>query len=245
MIDVPKSEDICNEFLRALLFIVNDTRRDPDYLSNHLLSYLAQDYIQAVFSFPFLAHTGVLNQCRRELRFLIETSIKLCHVQQKGHELSIQDKLVVFKKALNSSDISIKNDLDLSLLSEAARKNFKEDIGRFYGSTSNYVHLTTGQINERIDAVDAGRTSGFESEADGAGMMILDGLTYSLVLLLHSVYEYVAGDLLVDNDDGASNPWLFAGSKYIAEIDAHFDYKHERKAHLEKIVEIRTSRIYY
>jgi len=104
-------------------------------------------------------------------------------------------------------------------------------------------HLKTSRIAERI-AVDAGRTSGYESESGGADMMILNGLTYSLILLLHSVYDYVAGDLRVDSD-GASNPWLFAGSRYIAEIDAHFDYKQERKEDLERIIEIRESRIFY
>jgi hypothetical protein len=55
------------------------------------------------------------------------------------------------------------------------------------------------------------------------------------VLLFHSVPSWVAGDWLVDYEDGSSNKWYFGRSRFIAGIDSHFDYKFERSKRLAKI----------
>jgi hypothetical protein len=68
------------------------------------------------------------------------------------------------------------------------------------------------------------------------------GLALSLVFLFHSVPEYVAGDWLVELD-GRTNDWLFMDSKYLASMDAFFDYKNERKDKLSLIRQARQARI--
>jgi len=60
----------------------------------------------------------------------------------------------------------------------------------------------------------------------------------SLVLLFHSIPEYVAGDWLVDTSGPATN-WVFAESQFIAGIDSHFDYRHERQGKLAEIQALR------
>jgi hypothetical protein len=64
------------------------------------------------------------------------------------------------------------------------------------------------------------------------------GYAMVLVLIFHSVPDYVAGDFLVESD-GTSNKWYFRKSKYIAGIDSRFDYKHERQEKLELIRRVR------
>lgn len=139
---------------------------------------------------------------KRELRFIIETSIKLCFVQQKDYESTIQKKLDRFDKELSSQRISIKQNLDLSLLPDGLKKPFEEEVGRVYGLTSNYVHLTPVQIQERIAAVDAGRTAGKESAADVEALneLLSRGLAISLTLLFHSVPGCIAGDWMVESN---------------------------------------------
>jgi hypothetical protein len=84
--------------------------------------------------------------------------------------------------------------------------------------------------------VDQGRTSGNESAEDVEilNKLIARGLACSLIFLLHSVPDYVAGDLLVQSD-GSSLNWFFAGSNFIAHMDEQFDYKQERQARLEEV----------
>lgn len=205
-----------------------------------MLAYLAQDFLQSAISIVALGAEVLINVAKRELRFIVESSIKLCFVQQGDYVSAVADKLKTFDKELSSQRISIKQNLDLHLLPETLREPFGEEVGRIYGLTSSYVHLTPQQLQERIAAVDAGRTAGKESPEDIVAMnaLVARGLAASLVLLFHSVPPYVAGDWLVE-DDGASVDWYFAGSRFVAGLDSHFDYKHERQS---RLAEIRAAR---
>jgi hypothetical protein len=118
--------------------------------------------------------------------------------------------------------------------------DFNEEVGRIYGSTSNYVHLTPIQIQERIRAVDEQKTIGKESAADIEELneLVSRALAISLALLFHSVPEHVAGEWLV-KANGSTVDWHFTQSRFIAGMDAFFDYKHERQA---RLAEIRASR---
>lgn len=227
-------------YLGALNFIVQDTRRDPAYFDNHLLSYLAQDFLQSAISIVTLSMEGLISVAKRELRFIVETSIKLCFVQQRDYASAIQAKLERFDKELSSQRISIKQNLDFSMLPDDLKEPFGEEVGRIYGLTSNYVHLTPYQIQERMTAVNAGRTAGKESGADVEALnaLLSRGLAISLTLLFHSVPQYVAGDWMVE-DDGSTVAWYFAGSRFLAAIDSYFDYKAERQQNLAQIQNTR------
>jgi hypothetical protein len=233
-----------NAYLAAMEFIVSDTARDPSFCANHLLFYLADDFLQSAVSIIALARVGALSVAKRELRFIIESSIKMCYVQQKRYDSSIQDKLMEFDKELSSPSISIKRDLRLQMLPSILQEQFSEEIGRLYGRMSGYVHLTPVQILERIAAVDAGRSVGYEANAnvEELNRFVSRGLAASLVLLFHSAPEYVAGDWLV-NPDGTTMTSYFSASQYIAGIDSYFDYKQERQTNLEAVQTARANRI--
>lgn len=192
----------------------------------------------------FLAQSGCLSVPKRELRFIIESSIKLCYVQQKNYRSRIDDKLKQFDKELSSSSICIKRDLNLWMLAGPIPDDFDEELGRLYGKTSTYVHLTPTQIMQSIEAVDAGRTIGLESraEVEEFNTLISRGFAASLVLLFHCVGEYVAGEFLVDSD-GSTMDSYFLGSRFVAGMDAYFDYKAERQVRLSDIQAARTTRV--
>ena len=78
-------DQIIREYLSALRFVVNDASRDPGFETNHLLSYLAQDLIESAIAITLLASQGALRPAKRELRFVIESSVKICYVQQKTY----------------------------------------------------------------------------------------------------------------------------------------------------------------
>ncbi len=160
------TREIVHDYLSAIRFIVGDSTRDPNFGSTHLLFYLSQDLIESALSIVFLAGSGSLSVPKRELRFIIESSIKLCYVQQKNYGSRIDDKLTQFDKELSSSKISMKRDLKLWMLAPSVQEQFDEELGRLYGETSTFVHLTPSQILQRLAAVDAGRTAGFGSAAD-------------------------------------------------------------------------------
>jgi hypothetical protein len=229
-----------NSYLQGLDFIVKDTTRDPAYHKNHLLFYLAQDFLQSTVSITSLAMEGLHSVAKRELRFVLEASIKLCFVQQMSYRSTVAEKLTLFDKQLSSERISIKNNLDLQMLPDVLRELFTEEIGRIYGLTSGYVHLTPNQIRERIVAVNAGRTTGRENAEDITQLnaLVSRSLAASLVLIYHSVPDWVAGDWLVE-PDGTSVKWYFMQSRFISAMDSFFDYKGERQGRLSEIIAAR------
>ena len=109
---------------------------------------------------------------------------------------------------------------------------------------SNYVHLTQEQVRERIQQVEAGRTSGQESPEDiqSVNALMERTLAAALTLLFHAVPSYVAGDFLVQ-PDGKTVEWYFTRSRYIASVDASFDHKDERQVTLQEIQATRASRV--
>ena len=100
-----------------------------------------------------LIQEGIHNVCRRELRFILEMSIKICFVQHKQYNSDVETKLNSFKSIFDSTNISIQKQLNLHLIPELQRPSFYQEVGRLYGETSSYVHLTQAQILERIALV--------------------------------------------------------------------------------------------
>lgn len=45
--------------------------------------------------------------------------------------------------------------------------------------------------------------------------------------------------------DGATVAWYFIGSRFVAAMDAHFDYKYERQKQLPQIQANRAANIHY
>lgn len=208
---------------------------DPDFVK-HILCSLSQDLLQSALALPMLATEGMWSAARRELRFILEASIKQTIIQQECYRSPIQDKLSEFTSLLNSASVSCKNRLKLDLLPASERFRFLEELGQLYGAGSNYIHLTERQIRARNEAMEAGHTSGFESreEAAAANLLIVRTLAASLVLLFHSIPSDVAGDFFVSSD-GQSPEWFFEKSRYLAGIDSYFDYKCERKSFFTSI----------
>lgn len=239
---VERTERAASAYVQALSFVVLDTARDPGFSQTHLFAYLVEDLFQSAIAIPTLAAEGMWSVARRELRFLLESSTKQAVIQHGAYATSIQDKLSQFDKLLSSPSISCKNRLPLNLLEDHLKPQFQEEVGRLYGEASNYVHLSPQQVQDRMRAVEAGHTLGFEGleEARAAADLTTRTLAASIVLLLHGVPNYVAGDLLVESD-GTSKDWFFAQSRFIASMDAKFDYKHERKAVIDRVLQKRHS----
>lgn len=241
---VTRTKQAASAYVRALSFVLHDTARDPQFSRTHLFAYLAEDLLQSAISIPVLAADGLWSVARRELRFLLEASTKQAVIQHQAYGTTIQEKVIQFDQLLASPSISCKNRLSLNLLEENMKSQFLEEVGRLYGEGSNYVHLSPRQVRARMLAVEAGHSMGFEGvdEAKAAADLAVQTLAASIVLLLHGVPSYVAGNLLVESD-GASRDWFFAQSRFIASVDAMFDYKHERKCVINNVVRQRQSLI--
>ena len=179
-----------------------------------------------------------------ELRFLLEASIKLCFVQQASAQSMIEDKLVAFQRDLDSPSISLKNLVSLDLLPEVDRAELSRQVGLLYGETSKFVHMTVHQLESRMRIAEQGQAPASLSKESLISLneSIEKTLAASFVYLSHSVPQYAAGDFLVERD-GSSNRWCLGSNRFIALLDEHFDYKHERAPTLQAIRTTRWARV--
>ena len=110
-----------------------------------------------------------------------------------------------------------------------------------YRNLCNYVHLTPEQLTEKIALSKDGKPFDKLSleELEILNYEISLSFSYISVLFFNSMPQYVVGGFF---EPGLPDYYYYK-SKYIAEIDKEFDYKHERKAKLDKILQVRNERI--
>lgn len=256
MIDIDKelnSEEYKDELYRlvkmrksilyCLLFCYMNASRDGISNKKNFFLRMIDDITQSITSIEVLVKEGIINTCKRELRYLLEVAIKCCLIVNKNSKKDFEEQLEEYEKLLNSSNINPINVLNFNYLKNSVDEEFKTDVKRTYGHLSKYTHSTTHQIEERLSRAQNGRTIGYEGieELKELNNNVEKVFSYVIVLIFHSVAQYVVGDFLVESD-GSSNKWYFNQSKYINIIDSEFDYKAERKDILEKLKQQRIER---
>jgi hypothetical protein len=205
---------------------------------------MIDDIIQSVISIEIIAKEGVINTCRRELRYLIELSLKCCLIVNNTTKQTFEEQISEYESLLNSSNINPINALSFIYLRPDHEDEFKTEVKRLYGYLCKYSHSSSHQIRERLARAQIGRTIGFEGIQQLKELKddIERVLAIVLVMVFHSVAEYVVGDFMVE-PDGQSVRWYFNKSKFISVIDKQFDYKHERQAILPTLKAQRLERV--
>lgn len=235
-----RTKKISFEFIQWLQFCLMDTARDSAFQKNHLLSFMHQDIIETLMGVQLNVVEGIHAPSIRESRYLLELSIKIAFIQSENYFSTIEDKLNEFDREIKAPSISPMKKIELSYLSEDSKKSFLEEVGRLYGESSSFVHVTPKSIEYRQNRLNSGRIMGRESKEDLEQLNDFLERIYaaSIIFLSHSVPQYVIGDWHVDSS-GELTGWYYIGSRYIAEIDSKFDYKAERKNNLEYIINER------
>lgn len=233
-----RHEVIWRSFVMYLYFCKMNFSRAGDIARRHFFLRVLDDFIQSVVAINYLCREGIHNTCRRELRYLLELSVKACLISQKSEasELAFEDQIDKYRNILKKSEFNLINSIEFKLLAEQSAEEFKKDVKRMYGVLSAYSHSTPFQVSERLGREKAGKTIGYEGTEELRDLNEHAQLTYSYIatLLAHALEEWVLGDFLVESN-GERNPWHFRKSKYIAMLDERFDYKHERQENLQRI----------
>ena len=156
----------------------------------HLLTGLMVDLEQSARAIPLLQDQAILAVGRRELRFILEASIKISFVEQNDPAANVTTKLTTFAKVLEVSSIKRKEQLRLSLVDPVQRDPFLADLDVQYRDACKYVHLSQEQIRRRLqsqsDLSDESEDTGAVARFEG---LVARSLGSSLALLFHSVSE--------------------------------------------------------
>lgn len=231
-------------FLQGFWFCRASYGRDSSSVKKHLFMQFADDLVQSAGGLFVLSREGIHNTCFRELRYLIELAIKITLISQKYSDKQLEDQIGDYKNILNDTNVGMINSIDLRFLRDDDAMEFKQHVRRTYGELCIYVHGSAKYITRRLKDWENGRNVGYEDDKDLSEANIRIAKVYSLILVLlfHSLPNFIVGDLMV-NSDGSSYEWYFSKSKHIALIDEYFDYKAERQTNLENIKKRRQEAI--
>jgi len=234
--ELSQTNEMIMGFIEWMHFCILDTARDIKFHDNHLLSFLNQDILETLMGVLVHVKEGIHTPAIRESRYLLELSIKLAYIQQKNYSMPIDQKLTTFNKFIKSTSITPMKDIEFKYLSKESADDFLNYVGRLYGDSSRFVHVTPESIKYRRDRIGSDRILGKESQDDLKELNDILQKMYSasIVFISHSIPQYVVGDWHVDSS-GELKHWYYMKSRYVAEIDATLDYKHERKEILERV----------
>jgi hypothetical protein len=187
-------------------------------------NYLVESAIVATDS----AYEGLQNACLRELRYLIETSVKFLSLDSNFSKASLKEKAT----KLNNREVRFEDYVKgLNLFEDFSKSaELKAEILSLYGLFSLTTHPTKNKIEETERISKRGKPAGSDSlkSLNKISKTIFKTLDISLVLLFHSLGQSMAGDIFIVYLDEEIK-WKFHKGRFTAELSKCFDYKAERK----------------
>jgi hypothetical protein len=210
--------------LRACWFAFT---RDPDS-DRWLLQRAVDEFLESSISIFWLAHQGVFNVGRRELRYMLEAVVKYVYVDEQVPGGADLRERVAKVQTLPRSSISPIDDLVLRM--QPNPKAFRDAVHSSFGALNGFVHVSKRQVEDRLGRASRGEFSGFE----GAGTVeafagVVRG-TYDLLLALifGGIGPGLTGDLFINVLDDRAD-WTFHRTRFVSLVSKHFDYKLERQ----------------
>lgn len=219
--------------------------RWPIYAERFLFPRHKDDIGEAAIAAQLAIENGALNSARRELRYMLEVAVNTAFVDEMASDLDLAGRIDFFRsKRVEKQNVDHIGDLPLRMLGDE-REEFIKATRKAWVHSSNYVHLTKRRIDEKVRLRAQGVRLGLETpEMLAAAVQDVHNVcSIVVVLAFETIGPAFTGDILVNGGLDSNENWPFHESRFIAAVDAHFDYKHERQADLASHVARRERRI--
>lgn len=234
------------DFNNALRLCQITASRCADFHEKYLFPQHFDDLAEAALTAQLAIENGALNPARRELRYMLEVAVNIAYVDEEMRGSSLSDRRDFYKsKQVKKINVDQVSKLPFRLLGEN-KESFSKHIKNAWVRSSNYVHLTKRQMDQKLELRERGITLGMETVAMLQEVVseVHEVCSIVSILAFETIGTSFTGDMFVDNLDSLEH-WTLHASGYIALVDSYFDYKHERKDRLDAIHKTRNSRIKY
>lgn len=235
---------ITHDFIKGIKVCSMYSLRGTDFRNNSLSLNHIDDYLMSAIMILAALKEGGINPAKREMRYLIDSSMRYLYVDQQLWRATLDDKLAYFDRKIDKSNIKYINNIDFHLIKNSKlQSDFCSEYKKNYGKACEYVHASTNQIKERFSLYERGITIGYERAENLREVTEFLSEIYAalLVFTFHAAGVSTVGDAMVETLSPQNN-WVYNGNKYISQIDSYFDYKHERQEYLSELVSIRSKR---
>lgn len=227
--DIKLFSDLTFDFIDSIRLISIYSTRAKDTYDRYLTIKASDDILQSAIGIRALVLDGIHNMAKRELRYLIELSVKYLIVDQELMRTSIEDKTKYLKENIPNSSIDVIERMRTHF-NPTLEKDLKDEITDFYYKSCAYVHPSQRQIEEQLKKYSKGSTIGFESakELSDITKLVFRAYDMILVILFTGFGQSMSGDLFINVFD-ENKKWKYHKGKYTSRYSSIFDYKHERK----------------
>ncbi|WP_454850470.1 hypothetical protein [Rhizobium binxianense] len=220
-------EGIASDLLIAMTYVrLQGTRYGAS--DDYLLFRFAPHIVESTLAVTMNAKEGLQNAARRELRFLLEASVKLSSRDFHPEAKSFEERLA----GLNDRDQLFEDYVATLTYFEEFEKSSEANstILSLYSELSRYVHATVPQFQEATSRAQRGEDAGMEAIATLNRFNKLAFQVYDIVLvrLFHGLGLSMAGDIFTGILDDEPK-WRFHKGKFVSRLSKCFDYKHERR----------------
>lgn len=196
--------------------------------NDYLLFRFAPQLAESVLSVTMNAREDLQNSARRELRYLLEASVKLsCRDSQVGAQ-TLDDRLSGLDDRTKRFEDYVSG---LGYFEEFEKpEEANAAILSLYSELSRDVHVTVPQLQGVITRDNRGETPGREGVATLNRFNKLAFQVYDLALvrIFYGLGTSLAGDIFTGVLDDEPQ-WKFHKGKFVGRMSRCFDYKHERQ----------------
>ena len=214
------------------------TRHSPFFDSKIALRakpHLTQSLVASVW----LIKEGMLDPARRELRFLLEASVKALWLDKGGERTDgtqigpndgVDQKVSTLDDLGRRKFAEIVAELEFGLLPPEAQATYRSTATDLYSKLSTYSHVSKANVEQDLRNFEHGRPFGFETvrELEAITKQAKRVLDLSLASQFEAFDHGLVGDIIVQVFDDEPK-WAFRRTPLVGAIDRHFDYKAERR----------------
>lgn len=197
--------------------------------------------VQSMIAANHMIREGLHDPARREMRFLVEASVKALWLDQgspaiagktdgaqKRPPRNVAEKVAALDGLGRERFDQLVDSLRFGMLDTAAGAAYRQSAKSLYGMLSTTTHVSSRDVSRDLANFEKGKHFAFETVADVNAVARL--LRQVLDLALASHFEAFDHGLVGDIFEPAFAPgWSFLKMPLVGAIDRHFDYKAERQ----------------
>jgi hypothetical protein len=195
---------------------------------HYLVFRFAPHFVESALALQASAREGLQNAARRELRFVLEATIKLSAQDSRVEIETLEDRLDGLTSGRRFKDYVA----DLTYFDGfETPADANADALSLYSELSAFVHAAVPQFKASMNRSARGEPAGMETVATLNSFNKLAFRVYdmALVRIFHGVGLGIAGDIFTTLLDDYAG-WRFHKEKFVGRMSRCFDYKHERRA---------------